>query len=806
MNYRIFAALGLAIACAAPTVADTSDSGEIPEIVVTAQRREQNLQDVGIAISVVSGAELRAKGITSSTEIADLTPGVHMSGSLAGQSQQFSIRGVTQNDFNDSIEAPVAVYIDDAYIPNQQGQTASLFDISRVEILKGPQGTLFGRNATGGLVQFVVNEPSQTPEGNADVTFARFGEEKAVAMLNGPLNDWVAARGSFFYDRIENFWNNVFPDGAAADLPTIYGPPLSGCCSDEGGSKTYAGRLQLLLTPTSDLKIRLVGQASKQTLSTAPYSSVATTAVVNAAGSVVNSVLTGSNDTRTIIGPGGANYFNPSIFPLQGAQTALGYGPGPGLRFPGATWFGYTPVSAKDLELSSQYAQGNANHVSSESGTIHVNDSFAGIDLASITNYLKFEKMLLLDAVGAPEDINQFGTESRGQSISQELRLSGSTQALHWVTGLYYLHINTHGDDGLLGATGSLFAGSFGASATGIDPIADRTLRTNSTSVFGQLEFEFAPKWTVVAGARGIDEQQHYNLSYFAFKNDNDYAVDVTTPLFPLPYAPFENSRIQHLWAGKFQFEFRPVDGLLTFLGINRGVKAGSYNAKDYDGSPDIAPGQIPYKPEVLVSTEGGVKWLDPGHRYSIGVSVYHYDYKDYQAFLFTSNTGFVQNVKDRTNGIEFEGDFKVSSSFDVTAGYSYSHATIPDYEVAPGVFRDVEPAYAPRQEADVGATYHIPGIYLKGEFTANADVSYSSSFYDDLRNFDSEQLAGRTLTNASIAWSQGKTGMHVDAYIKNLADRRYPILGFDSSPNCGCSIQAYGMPRTFGLTVGGSF
>jgi len=111
------------------------------EIIVTAQRRSENIQNVGIAISAYSGDQLRALNVVDSRDIAALTPGVHLGGAIAGQNSQYTIRGVTQNDFNDIVEAPNAVYLDDGYIAIGQGQTFALFDIDRVEVLKGPQGT-----------------------------------------------------------------------------------------------------------------------------------------------------------------------------------------------------------------------------------------------------------------------------------------------------------------------------------------------------------------------------------------------------------------------------------------------------------------------------------------------------------------------------------------------------------------------------------------------------------------------------------------------------------------------------------------
>ena len=144
--------------------------GVLEEVVVTAQKREQSLQDVGIAITAFTGEQMNVLGIEESFDIAAFSPGVHISGNLAGQNTQFSIRGATQNDFNDVIEAPTAVYLDEGYIAIAQAQTFAVFDVDRAEILKGPQGTLYGRNATGGLVNYISNKPNfDGREGYVDV-------------------------------------------------------------------------------------------------------------------------------------------------------------------------------------------------------------------------------------------------------------------------------------------------------------------------------------------------------------------------------------------------------------------------------------------------------------------------------------------------------------------------------------------------------------------------------------------------------------------------------------------------------------
>ena len=782
-----------------------SDEVVLEAVVVTAQRREQNVQDVGISVAVLSGEALKQQGLSSSVEIADQTPGVHMGGSLAGQSFQFSIRGVTQNDFSDTIEAPVAVYVDDAYIPTQQGQTLAMFDVSRVEVLKGPQGTLFGRNATGGLVHFVVNTPTREAEGSADLSYGNLGEKKVEAAISGPLSERVSGRFSVFYNSIDNFWENHYPAGAIAGLPTSFGPPLAKCCDDEGGFETYAGRVQLQLDVNEDLTIRFIGSAAERKLSTAPYTSVATTPVVNAQGSVVNVIRTPADDTRTIIGPDGNNYFNPALFPLQGAQTGIGFGPAPGLRFPGNTWFGYSPLDPDDLHLSVQYANEDSNEDSSYSAGLHIDYDFSGMSFVSLTNVMNFDKMLMMDASGTPQNLFQYGTDSEASSFSQEFRLSGSSDAFRWVGGLYYLHIDSDTKDGLMGSTGSLFAGSFGLGDTGVDPVADRTLKTDSTSLFGQVEYDFAPRWTVIVGARGVNEKQDFDLKYYAAQNDNDYKVDTSTVLFPLPYAPYSDERTQHLFAAKLQLEYRPTDGMLWFLGANRGVKAGNYNAKTFDGSPNISAAEVAYDPEVLLSFEGGFKWNPLNMPFSLNGTAFHYEYSDYQAFVFTTNSGVVRNVDADTNGIELQMNARLGS-LDLSLGYAWTDANIPDFEIAPGVFRDVSPTFTSEHAAALAARYTAPVNMFGGRVELGGSATYSSSFFHNLRNFDADEMDGRTLGNVDVSWFSVDDRWRVTGYVKNVSDERYGTVGFDSAANCGCSIEAYGLPRTYGATLGIKF
>lgn len=176
-------------------------AGVLEEVTVTAQKREQNLQDVGIAVNAFTGEQMRALGFSNSVEIMAMTPGVHVGGNLAGQNLQYTIRGVSQNDFSDHTESPVAVYIDDTYIAMAQGQKFAMYDLERVESLKGPRGTLFGRNATGGLVHFVTKKPNEETEQFVDLEYGSFNKTRIEAAIGGALGDSVSGRLSLLWSQ-----------------------------------------------------------------------------------------------------------------------------------------------------------------------------------------------------------------------------------------------------------------------------------------------------------------------------------------------------------------------------------------------------------------------------------------------------------------------------------------------------------------------------------------------------------------------------------------------------------------------------
>ena len=216
----------------------------LEEVVVTAQKREQNLQDVGISISALSGSDLKDYGLSRATELATKVPNLGLYLPYGpGTSGNVILRGIGLNDFGEGHEAPVTLYVDEFYIVSIPAVDFSMFDIDRAEVLRGPQGTLFGRNATGGLVHFVTAKPTFERNGFISLGGGRFGEIKAEGGIGGAISDKVAGRLSFISHHSDGYIKNLNP------------------AFDDGGQAGTDGvRAQLLFEPDNDWRITLKGE------------------------------------------------------------------------------------------------------------------------------------------------------------------------------------------------------------------------------------------------------------------------------------------------------------------------------------------------------------------------------------------------------------------------------------------------------------------------------------------------------------------------------------------------------------------
>lgn len=782
------------------TTASPSASVFDDDIVVSAQKRDEKLQNVGIAIAAFSGDQLRALGIDKSSDIATFTPGVHISGSLAGQNTQFTIRGVTQNDFNDIVEAPNAVYLDEGYIAIAQGQSFAVFDIDRVEILKGPQGTLFGRNATGGLVHYLTRKPSLTKwEGFVDARYGIMDSPSSPTVFTlegaagGPVSDKVAVRGAFRWNKQQPYLRNQYPAGA------VGGSPGPGAGANLGDDDTLAGRLSVLVAPSEASEFILSGNYSRSHIATGPYQQKPTIGVFDASGELVNVLNAGPNETRSSIVPVGTPGSVNGDYGSDLDNNGVVGGPGEiyGRPVAGGDFFGYIDPDGKGNRFSSDFAFKDSGRVETWGVNLRGHVDFSDtVTLSSVTDYKKFTHLLFIDVDGGPANQLANYNKLNADQFSQELRLNGTAGALNWVTGLYYLHINNLSKNGLKAPINGVVPGN------PIDIASTARLKTDSYSIFGQGEYDFNDTLRLVVGGRLIREKKDYNFIQELYFSPDSRDVQPGTALFPIGPLPGANPRYldkqgKTLWAGKVQLEYRPSTDALLYFGVNRGSKAGSYNAQLNGGL--ATPGSaIRYNDEVLINYEGGFKLSLANNKVRLNGAVYYYDYQDYQSFLFTGVSGVVINADARTYGAELTLQANPFPGMDVALSLSQLDAKVKDVPLRFGgpIVRDVKPTYAPETQASALVRYGW--AMFGGTMAVKADAAYSSSYYYNLRNFDADKYGSYVLVNAGVAWTDGAEHLELGFDVSNLTDKRIGIQGFDLATLCGCNEVSYKLPRTF--------
>jgi iron complex outermembrane receptor protein len=771
----------------------------LDEVIVTAQKREQAAQDVGIAITAFTGDQLKALGVEESIDVAAFSPGVHTSGNIAGQNTQFAIRGVTQNDFNDIIEAPSAVYLDEGYLAVAQSQTFAIFDIERVEILKGPQGTLFGRNATGGLIQYVSNKPSfDEVEGYADLTYGTFDSDadadqvRVEAAIGGPFSDTAAGRFAVLYNEHDGYLNNIYP------LAAVGGSPGPGAGADMGDDDTLALRGILQFRPSDALEWTVSINQARSELATGPYQSKPTVAVFDENNELINVIDVAPGETRASIAADGSDFGgdldNNGVFGDLFGRPA------------GADFFGYIDPDGEDFNTSGDFAFADQGEIE----TLGVNNRVEwvlsdSVSLTSITDFKDYEKLVFIDVDSAPANQSANYAAVDATSFTQEIRLNGVTDNMAWVAGFFYLNIDSESDNGLKFPINGVVPGS------PFDLGVDARLKTDSYSLYGQIERDLTGDFTLIAGLRLIEEEKNYHFEQNIYFTQDSRLVHQGTPILIGPVfnngvpAPFDDDTSDTLWAGKLQLDWNYSEDLLLYLGLNRGVKAGSFNAQLAGGLP-VPPSAIPYDEEILTSLEGGFKatLFDGTARFN--GSVFYYDYADYQSFLFTGVSGVVINADAENIGVELELQTSPMQGLDILLSAAWFDATVKDVplRVDGPIRRDVDPTYAPEFQFTGLIRYEWPAF--NGRMYVGGDVSYSDEYFYNLRNFDADKFSDYTMVNARVGWIDANDRLEASLRMENVTDERAGIQGFDIATVCGCNEISFQPPRWYGVNLRYSF
>lgn len=692
------------------------------EVVVTAQKRAQRLQDVGVSVTAIGGEGLARLGRQDVTALANQVPSLQVN-QYSPTITVFNLRGVSQNDFADSQEAPIAFYNDEVYVSALGAISGQTFDLERVEVLRGPQGTLFGRNATGGLVQVITAKPTRSFEGFGTLTIGSYGQVASEAAASGPLGEHVRARLSFSSNRHDGYISNRI------------GPAL-------GSSNFYAGRVQLA-------------------------------ADVGARGELLvkAELLRNINETS-----GGIYSFVAAGFDADGLGFALApnqdfYGTGPG-----ANPFGYREPD--DNPFTGAYDRNGLFDRTFWSVGARYSQRIGSVELVSITNYQRLNKLYGEDTDMSPLPIFNYDTRQSLDQFSQELRLSGKSSQLEWLAGGYFLHINTRNAYQVDGRPLLGFIENYGGSQN-----------TDSFAFFGQGEYHFTPKLSVILGARYSWDRKSYDFSH-AENGVTDIRFNPGT--FPqLADRVFDN------WSGKAQINYKPTPDILLYFGANRGTKSGGFGIQAFG---PIDPARLPYGQEVLTNYEGGFKLTLFNRKLNFNGSAFRYVYDGYQAFSLQGLSQFITNNPARLSGFELEANWRPSHRLSIDAYLTYLDTGVRGIRLPSGRVTDRLLPQAPTLSIGGNLRYELP--LGPGTLAASSDWKYNSSQYFSTFNAPIDLEPAYTVGNARLAYSTNDRHWEFAFFVNNLTDKRYRVYNLDLGQALGVANQTFARPRWFGGSI----
>ncbi len=709
----------LIVAVAGYPVSPTQGATALEEIVVTAQRREQSPQDVPISLTVFSTKQLKELGVDSTIDLAGFTPGLTIGQNTGDGDFAFvSLRGVTMRDFADTNESPSAVYLNEFYKANLMGLDQQIFDISRVEVLRGPQGTLYGRNTTGGLIHYVANAPTRQLDGYVDLTVGDFSQFKVEGALSGPISEAFSARLSVLHNEHDGWLDNVFAgndDGNALDATSVRG--------------------QLLFNPSDNAEFLLLAQYAY-------------------------------NDNEA------GNMF-PHVAVTQDPVTGLAV-PNPG----GAGFAGYieaTPNNPRDTNSNRDIALKTDQFTAIGLGKWH----FGDLELVSVTGYEETSKDGMSDSDGTPFNL---GTEvhPRAYQFSQEFRLSGSTEKMEWLTGLYYFTYDIHGMQRRCRP---------GTCDVLRDPVL-YDLETESWAAFVNVDFALTSKVGLTTGLRYTQEDKDYEL------NNMDFGF-VFSQATVGDLAKQDDDNLSF----NVRLNWKPSDNFLTYAGVARGFKAGTFNV----GFTPIATDAIPVDPEELTSYEVGIKSSNTNDTLQVNGAVFYYDYKDSQAFQFDGQTlsATTFNRDAKISGAELEVIAVPVTGLSLRLAVTYlEDATLKDVELPGPTFSGLPPIDTRMPltpEWDIGALIRYEfGVPWGGRLALQGAATYLSEQFFDAFNSPSHLESSYTTVDARLSWYSDNDKWEVSVFADNLTDEEYRTYAFDLA-FLGFATDVYGKPRWVG-------
>jgi iron complex outermembrane receptor protein len=692
----------------------------LEEIVVTAQLREQSLQDVPISINVLGAVEIADKRIDDISDIGYEVPGLSVYSFLPGQVNA-SIRGAMALNDAPGVDQSVAMFMDGVYIGQTGFFSFDLFDIERIEVLKGPQGTLFGRNVTGGALNITTTNPPDVFDASLEATAGNYGQKEIQGVVGGPLSDTLSGQVAFSWKESDGFYTNI-SDGKDVE-------------AQDGFS--VRGKLRYDVNDAVDL---------------------------------VLSAEHGRDELEGI-----AFDLTGDPLPYMGTE-AFGPDDEVTLNFPGAldveTW-AYT-------------------------GTINVDTNIGTI--TSITAYRESENNIAADADGTPVVEVELSDDDQIDQFSQELRLAGQANNIHYVGGLYFVNIKHKRVQNRVfdGAPGSLF--EIALSPVPVLDVDGQDIETTSYAAYGEITYAFEQGLSLTGGIRYTKDEKNGT----SFCSSGGAFI-----LCPSPALTISHDGSWDAITPRFVAQYEFSDDFMAYGSYSRGFKSGGFPLNIFDPNP-----QAEFEPEYADNYEVGIKSLLWDRRLQTNLAIFRMDFTDLQVLqanpegqTFAANAG-----EATTQGVELDLNVAVTNTFHVFGNYSYLDSEIKSLQLEGEDLSGNEARSTPEHSFNVGAeyTWNLPGD--AGEVAMRTNVLYRSEYFLSIDNDPNRTAKIDYIVNAGINYTTPGERWEFSLWGKNLTDKRTFLTKADR----GIFIQEagdffagaqtytgrYDEPRTWGATV----
>ncbi|MGF7150114.1 iron complex outermembrane receptor protein [Sphingomonas zeicaulis] len=733
---------------------------------MTARRREERLQDVPVAVTAISGEQLAERGVVKLEDIRYQAPGFQVQpGPYGSAVPAFQIRGQRQQEALITQDPSVGVYVDEVYQARVHGVNQSLLDLENVQVLKGPQGTLFGRNTTGGALLVVSRRPTDRLEGSVAVGLGNFDQREVTAILNLPASDSLRFRAALKADRKDGFVRNVSTGDLLGDERNF--AFRLGALFTAGAFENY---LTVQRTRTSGTGVPLISQGLGPAASSFPSMDPAAVAAANAEQAAL-----GFYEMTGDLAP------NPNRVRTFGVTDIATLDVGDGLTLKNV--FGYREI-----------------------------DTLIG---------LEFDGSSVKTRSGVPffNAINQ----ANEHQVSEELQLQGKLldDRLSFVIGGYYFREKGRDfQQTIIGGYGISQAGGGRATNRSMSLFGQVDIKlTGTLTALAGIRYSWDRRTldarTYVSGVAGlVPPSIGYDGLPPAIACNNGTALPDCLASLPA----YRDKR--PTWTAGLSW--KPSPSTLVYANVSRGYRSGGYNLRGSRAGVGAQGSFGPFRPEIVTNYEGGVK-LDfnlAAMPVRANLSVYHQDYKDIQRSIFaqfpgevTAQSYILNAAAGEIDGGELELSIRPVSGLSLAG---YAAYTRPEYKRF---------SYVVAANADGSGTRVVDGSdnpfagTPKWQFGANARYEYqlddqgtiaiSGQYYHQDRIYWSDNGERRAtsvpygLVDLRLEWNGilGSTG-DLAAYVRNLTDKKYKALGASGYDTLGFISYIPGLPRTYGSTL----